>query len=90
MQTVTMDYRGEIYDLGIIIPLQTGGKTQYMIVPTFEFRPPFLCLRLLHCHRRMEMIAVEKLKDGHNIPKLKRSGASNFTMLSTLHEIKVR
>jgi hypothetical protein len=63
-----MSYNGTIYDLGQILPLFVGGRVQFMIVPTFTFRPPFLCLTLLHAHRRLEYIAKQNLNEGQKIP----------------------
>lgn len=67
MQLVTMTFEGRVYQLGHIMPMSINSKLQFIIVPNFDFRPPFICLRLLHAHRRMYLLALEYLRAGGKI-----------------------
>lgn len=72
MQLVTMTFRKVTYDLGFICPLFVDGKVSYVIIPNFDFRPPFMLYRMERCYLRLEMLAKEHLAKGGNIPKLLR------------------
>jgi hypothetical protein len=73
MQLVTMTYKGVTYDLGYILPVWVDIKQQFVIIPTFEFRPPFVLLRMERCHLRMSEQALQHLKDGKTIPHFRRA-----------------
>jgi len=70
MQLVTMTYKGHVYDLGHILPVYVGVKQHFIIVPNFEFRPPFILLRMERCYLRMQEQAIDYLNRGNNIPRL--------------------
>jgi hypothetical protein len=73
MQLVTMERCGVTYDLGYIMPIWVENKQQFLIVPTFDFRPPFILLRLERAHLRMELLAKEHFAKGGLIPQLRRA-----------------
>jgi hypothetical protein len=67
MQLVKMKRKGKLYDLGHILPMIVNGKHQFIIIPNYPFEPPFICLRLVHAHRRMAMFANRYLDEGGKI-----------------------
>ena len=79
MQLVTMSRNGITYDLGYVMPLWSDNKQQFVIIPNFDFRPPFIVLRLERAYQRMEMLAVEHLAKGKSISQM-QNRPNNMTL----------
>jgi len=73
MQLVTLTLKKVTYNLGYILPVWVGSTQQFVIIPTFDFRPPFMLLRMERCHLRMKDQAISYLQSGKTLPVLQRS-----------------
>ncbi len=86
MQLVTMTYQGSTYELGCIMPIWVELQQQFVIIPTFPFRPPFILLRMERCYLRMQDQAINYLKEGNTLPPVRRPKPM---VIAPLHNIKV-
>ena len=81
MQKVTCSRLGKLYHLGDIMPINVDNKLQYLIIPTFVFHPPFICLTLIHAQRRLRHCAALAFENGDTVPMVRQN--FNYSVIPT-------